>query len=70
MSSRYHLVFIVELQHHVRRTVSDLLRIPVNLHTVENQSLVPGWVQRCFEFLCRLTDVQERHVCVGICGWR
>lgn len=62
----YHLVSIVELQHHIGGMLRNVLRLSVNLHIIEDQSLVPGWIQSCFELFCCLTEMQEGHVCIWI----
>lgn len=46
-ATSYHLVMVVKLQHNIRGLLKNVLRVSINLHIIENQSLVPGWVQRC-----------------------
>lgn len=46
-ATTYHLVMVIELQYNIRGPLSNELRVSKNLHVIENQSLVPGWVQRC-----------------------
>lgn len=63
----HHLVIVVELQDNIRGLLSDVLGVSINLHIVENQSLVPGWVQCGLQLLCSLTEMQEGDVCIRIC---
>lgn len=63
----YHLVTVVELQHNIRGAVSNTLGLSVNLNVIENQSLVPGWVQCCPQLLCCLANMQEGDVSIWIC---
>lgn len=58
---------VVELHHDIRGVVRNVLGVTINLHITEDQSLVPGWVQRCSQLLCCLTDMQEGDVCIRIC---
>lgn len=60
---------VVELQHHIGRPLSNEPRVPKDLHIVEDEGLVPGWVQRCPQLLCCLAEVQEGNVGVRICEW-
>lgn len=66
-SFAYHLVIVEELQYNIRGALSNNLWVSMNLHIIENQSLVPGRVQRCSQLLCCLTNMQEGHVCIWIC---
>lgn len=67
----HHLVMVIEFHHDIRRMLSDVLRVSVNLHVVEDQGLVPGRVQCRLQLLCCLTDVEEGDVCIRVCdtGW-
>lgn len=58
---------IVELQYNIGGPLSNLLRVSKYLHVIENESLVPRWVQRCSELLGCLAEVQEGDVSVRIC---
>lgn len=62
----YHLVIVVELYNDIWRTAGYVLRVSVNLYIIENQSLVPGRVQRRSELLRCLAKVQEGDVCIRI----
>ena len=63
----YHLIMVVELHHDIWGALDNVLRVSINLHITENQSLVPGWVQCRSQLLSRLTDVQEGDMCIRIC---
>lgn len=58
---------IVELQYNIGGPLSNLLRVSKYLHVIENQSLVPGWVQCCSKLLGCLAEVQEGDVSIRIC---
>lgn len=58
---------IVELQYNVGGPLGNLLRVSKYLHVIENQSLVPRWVQCCSELLGCLAEVQEGDVSIRIC---
>lgn len=58
---------IVELQYNIRGLLNNLLRVSKYLHVIENQSLVPRWVQCGSKLLGCLAEVQEGDVSVRIC---
>lgn len=60
---------VVELQHNLGCPLSNEPRVSKNLHVVEDEGLVPGWVQRRPQLLRRLAEVQEGDVSVRICEW-
>lgn len=66
-ATTHHLVVVVELQHYIRRKVSYVLGVSINLHIIEHQSLVPGWVQCGSQLLRGLTDMQEGDVRIRVC---
>lgn len=61
---------VVELQHHFGRPLSNEPRISKDLYVVEDEGLVPGWIQRRPQLLRRLAEVQEGNVGVRICEWK
>lgn len=61
---------VVELQHHFGRPLGNEPRISKDLHVVEDEGLVPGWIQRRPQLLRRLAEVQEGNVGVRICEWK
>lgn len=63
----HHLVMVVELQYNIRGPLSNLLGVAVNLHVIENQSLVPGWIQRCSQLFSCLANMKEGDMCIWIC---
>ncbi len=65
-ATTYHLVIVIELHNNIRGAVSNVLGVSINLHIIENQSLVPGWVQRCSQLFCCLANMQEGNVCIWI----
>lgn len=60
---------VVKLQHHIRRPLGNEPRVSEDLHIVEDEGLVPGWVQRRPQLFRRLAEVQEGNVSVRICEW-
>lgn len=66
-ATTYHLVIVIELHYNIRGAFSNALGISINFHIIENQSLVPGWVQCRLQLLCCLTNMQEGDVRIRIC---
>lgn len=51
-SERYHLIAVIQLQHHIRRIVGNGLRVSVDFNVVKYESLVPCGVQSGSYDLC------------------
>lgn len=69
LSSEYvthHFIAVVQLQNHVWRVAHDSLWVAMDFNVVEDESLIPGGVQRGAYDFGGLTQVEEWHMDVRI----
>lgn len=62
----YHLIAVIQLQHNIRRTVDDGLRVSVDFNVLKYESLVPCGVQSGLYNLCGFAHMQEGHMDIRI----
>lgn len=59
MYATYHLITVVQLQHHIRRVVAGSLRVSIDFNVLKDKSLIPRGVQSGCDDLCGLTHMKE-----------